>query len=261
MPARAMWKAEVVLDSLRVPVKLYAAVQDRKVHFRLLHEKDMTPVTQQMVDPVRDEPVPKEEIRRGIEIERGVFVLLNEEEQAKLEPPPSREIRVEQVVERTEVDERWFDRPYYLGPDGDADRYFAFAEALGGEERIAIARFTMRKKRYAGALHASGGYLMLETLRHTQEMVRIDALRTPADRAPDKRELALAEQLISALEDEFEPGAYRDEHREQVLALVESKAAGKVVHFPKEKVTKRARSLLEDLEASLKQGKKASGGN
>ena len=262
MTARAMWKAEVLLNTLRVPVKLYAAIQDTNVHFRMLHAKDMTPVTQQMVDPKRGEAVPKEEIRKGIEVERGGYVLLTEEEQASVEPPESREIRVEQVVDRAQVDERWYDRPYYLGPDGESDRYFALAEALAGDEHIAIARWTMRKKRYAGALHGSQGYLMLETLRNAEEIVRIDALRAPTHRAPDEREIALAEQLLAGLEDEFDPADYRDEHREQVLDLVETKAAGKVMKFPKEKVTRREGSLIEDLEASLKQGKrKASGGD
>jgi len=261
LTAKAMWTAEVSLGTIRVPVKLYAAVQDRKVHFRLLHAKDMMPVTQQMVDPVRKKPVPSEEIRKGIEVERGVYVLLSEEEQAALDPQQSREIRVEQVVDRAQVDERWFDRPYYLGPDGDADRYFALAEALAGDERIAVARWTMRKKQYVGALHGSQGYLMLESLRYAEEIVRIEALRPPAHRAPDKRELALAEQIIAALGGKFDAAAYRDEYREQLLALVESKAAGKIVQFPKKTVTQRTRSLLEELEGSLNQRRTASGGD
>ena len=260
MAARAMWKAEVNVHKLRVPVKLYAAVQDTQVHFRLLHAADTAPVKQQMVDPVTNEPVPAERIRRGLEVERGVFVVLTPEEQAALEPKPSREITIERVVDAAKVDERWFDRPYYLGPDGADEDYFALAQALDERDWIGIAHWTMRKKTYVGALHARSGYLMLETLRHTQELVAIESVRPPTSRAPDKRELALAEQLIGTLEDRFDPGEYHDEHREQVMALIEAKAKGRVVRFPKAPKRKETDSLTASLEASLKAGRKVSSG-
>ncbi|CAN5575757.1 Ku protein [soil metagenome] len=261
MAVRAMWKAEISIDALMVPVKLYSAVQDRSVRFRLLHKTDQMPVMQQMVAPGRNDPIPAEEIRKGIEIERGVYVMLTSDELAELEPQESREIRVEQVIDREQLDERWFDRTYYLGPDADTESYFALSESLAGDNCVAIARWTMRKKRYAGALHGAQGYLVLETLRFANEIVKIDVLRTPPNRAPDDREISLAEQLISALEDEFDAASYKDEYREQVLDLVEAKALGNVVTFPKEKVSRRKGSLVASLEASLKNGTRAASGS
>jgi DNA end-binding protein Ku len=256
-----MWKAEVEIDDIRVPVKLYAAVADAKVHFRLLHEKDNTPVKQQMVDPETDEPVAPELIQRGIEVERGVYVLLKPEEQAALEPKPSRSIAVERVVDADKIDERWFDRPYYLGPDGDDEGYFALAAALEKNSWIAIAHWVMRKKSYAGALYGSDGYLLLDTLRSAEEVVDIESIRPGVQGAPNPREIKLAEQLIGTLEDRFDAAAYKDEYREQVLALLEAKAHGKVVRFPKAARRKPTDSLLRDLEASLKGGgKRARGG-
>jgi DNA end-binding protein Ku len=255
-----MWKADLLIDDLRVPVKLYAAAQDSGVHFRLLHAADRSPVTQRMVDPVTDEPVAPEEIRRGIEVEKGVFVLLDDAERAELEPKPSRDIVVEQVVDRALVDERWFDRPYYLGPDGDDESYFALAAALEDKGQLGIARWTMRKKRYAGALHGRGGYLLLDTLRAAEEIVPLGAVRAPPDRAPDSREIALAEQLVATLEDRFDPAAYHDEHRERVLELIESKASGKTIRFEKRKPPKRTDDLTASLEASLAAGRKKAGG-
>jgi DNA end-binding protein Ku len=251
MTARAMWKAEVVADSFRVPVKVYAAVQDQNIHFRMLHSKDLTPVVQQMVDARNDQPIPKEQIKKGIEVDPGVFVMLTDEEQDSLDPPESREINVEQVVDREKVDERWYDRPYYLGPDGDTDSYFALAEAFAGDERIGISRWTMRKKRYVGALHSRDGYLLLDTLRFSEEVVDIEGMPAAGSRKPDERELALAEQIVGALEDEFQPDQYHDEYRAQVMKLIDSKGKGKVIRFPKEKVTKPDVSLMEALEASL----------
>jgi DNA end-binding protein Ku len=252
MSARAMWKADLALGELKVPVKLYAAVRDTKVHFRLLHAADHAPVTQQMVDPGTEQPVPSEQLEKAVPVERGVYVLLTKEEQTALAPKPSRLISVEQVVAQRAVDERWFDRPYYLGPDGDDEGYFALAEALKKREAIGIAHWALRNKRYVGALQASGGYLLLDTLRYAQEIVDVAAVRPGANRAPDKREIALAEQLIGALEDRFDANEFRDEYQEQLQGLLAAKAAGRVVRFPKAAKPKQSDSLVASLQASLK---------
>jgi DNA end-binding protein Ku len=255
-----MWKADLGIDELRIPVKLFAAVQDTKIHFRLLHAKDDTPVKQQMVDPATLKPVPPEDVARAVQVDRGTFVRLTKEELAALEPKASRAITVERVVAADKLDERWFDRPYYLGPDGGDDAYFAVAQTLEEKAWIGIAHWVMRGKSYAGALYGSDGYLLLDTLRNTEDVVEIEAVRTAPGRAPDPREIKLAEQLIGTLEGKFDPAAYRDEYRDKVLALLEAKAKGKVVRFPKAARKKPSDSLLKDLRASLKGGRRASGG-
>jgi DNA end-binding protein Ku len=252
MSARAMWKADLALGEIKVPVKLYAAVRDTKVHFRLLHAADHAPVKQQMIDPETEQPVVTEQLERAVAVDRGIYVLLTEEEQAALAPKPSRLISVEQAVPLGAVDERWYDRPYYLGPDGDDEGYFALAEALKKRGTIGIAHWVLRNKRYVGALQESGGYLLLETLRYAQEIVDVAAIRPGANRAPDKREIALAEQLIGALEDRFDPDEFRDEYQEQLKGLLAAKAAGKVVRFPKAPQREQPDSLVASLQASLK---------
>jgi DNA end-binding protein Ku len=261
MTARAMWKAELALGELKVPVKLYAAVRDTKVHFRLLHAADHAPVKQQMVDPESEQPVASADIKRAVAVDRGVYVVLTEEEQAALTPKPSRLISVEQVVATSAVDERWFDRPYFLGPDGDDEGYFAVAEVLAKRDAVGIAHWVLRNKRYVGALQASGGYLLLDTLRYAQELVAVDAVRPSANRSPDKREIALAEQLIGALEDRFDAAEFRDEYQDQLKGFLATKATGKVVRFPKAAKRERTDSLIAGLQASLKaQRKEASHG-
>jgi DNA end-binding protein Ku len=261
MPARAMWKAELGIGNVTVPVKLYAAVQDAQIHFRLLHAKDLLPVEQQMVDPVEDQRVAKEQIQRGIQVAEGTFVVLTDKDREQVEPKPSRRIEVEQLVDPTLLDFRWFERPYYLGPDGDDEGYFALAQALEDQGRLGIARWVMRKKHYRGALGARDGYLTLETLRASEELMQIERVVPPKNRAPDQRELKMAEQLIGMLEGPFEPEAYKDEYRERVLSLVEAKAKGRVVRLAKAAPRESEGSLLETLQASVQAGrKKASSG-
>src|ERR1041385_7214952 len=213
MAARAIWKGELKLSSTKLPVKLYSAVQDQTVRFHILEEKSKTRVKQHMVEADSGKEIPSEEIQKGFEVEPGTFVILDEEELAKLEPEASREIEITQFLPPSQIPPEYFDRPYYLGPDGDQAAYFAFAEALRKKEREGVARWVMRKQPYVGALRADGDYLMLDTLRHTEEVLSAKDLPRPAGRAPDKKELAMAKQLVELLKGEFDPTDYKDEYR------------------------------------------------
>jgi len=251
MAARAMWKAEVRAGELSVPVKMYAAVENQAVHFRLLDPRGKTPVRQRMVDPETGEEVGKDDVRRGVETESGAFLLLDEEDLEALEPEASRVIEVSGFVPAETLDHRWYDRPYYLGPDGDvADEYFALARALRQTEREGIARWTMRNKRYVGALRWEGDHLLLMTLRHAGEVVASSALPTPESAKPTAAERKMAEQLVATLREPFDPERHEDEYRQRVLELVEAKREGKVIRMPE-----RAPQPAEDesLETLLKQ--------
>jgi DNA end-binding protein Ku len=256
MMARAIWKGRIRFGDVDVPVKLYSAVQDRGIHFRLLHEKDMQPVQQQMVHPDTGRVVEHEDIRRAWQTEDGDLVILNDDELAELEPEASRDIEVTHFVAADAITHQWYDRPYYLGPDDDEDAYFALAAALGRKGREGVARWVMRKKEYVGVLRAAGEHLMLMTLRRAGEVVPASALQPPAGRALDRREVNMALQLVSALEDELDLSEFRDEYRDRVLELVEAKAEGKVVKFPEPPQRETGASLAEMLEKSVQGAKK-----
>ncbi len=260
MGARAIWKGVVCVGAERVPVRLYSAVQAAGVSFRLLHREDQSPVKQQLLAPDQARPVPPEEQRKGLEVEAGVFVVLRPEELRALQPPPSREIRVEEVIPAG-LDLRWFDHPYLLGPDGDEPGYFALAELLEARRRLAIVRWVMRRRHYQGALHARRGHLALSTLRHPEELVAVERVQVPAGRAPDRRELALAEQLVEALADDFDPAAYQDEHRARVRSLIEAKARGLQPALPRpEAAPAPSPDLAGALEASLRATRRSARG-
>jgi DNA end-binding protein Ku len=264
--ARAIWKGVIRIANgeagPELPVKLYSAVQDRQVRFHLLHAADGGRVQQRMIHPETGEVVPAEKIQKGFEAEPGVFVLLGEEELSALEPEPAREIRVTRFVDPEALAQQWYDRPYYLGPDGSRQAYFALAQALSTSGKEGVARWVMRKKRYLGALRPTGdGHLLLVTLRHAGEVITADQLEAPGGRAMDAKELELAKQLVAALEGSFDPADYRDDYRQRVLELVESKAKGKKLPAPKApRRPKKAPPLGEALEASLKAARKEAAG-
>ena len=255
MPARAIFKARVVAGTVKVPVKLYSAVEDRSVHFRLLHAKDDAPVRQAMVNPETDEVVAYDQTGRGFVTEEGAMVRLTSDELDEVSPEPSREIRLERMLPPDALDHRWYDRPYYLGPDGDDGPYAALATALGRSGREGLARWTMRGKRYLGVLRLHRERPMLITVRFEGEVIPVEALEAPRGADLDDKELAMARQLIGMLEGAFDPGAYHDAYRARVLELVEAKRAGGTVEAPPPRRERRPRDLTRALQASLKEAR------
>ncbi|MBW3552015.1 MAG: Ku protein [Gemmatimonadetes bacterium] len=249
--ARAIWKGVLRFGSAEVPVKLYSGVQDRSVHFRLLHEKTRRPVKQRMVDPLTGKEVPYDEVRRGYEVDEGLFVLLEEDELKELEPEKSRDIEVTRFLDPELINHQWYDRPYHLGPDGQDVDYFALMNALEKKGLEGVARWTMRNKEYLGALRAEEGHLVLITLRHAEEVIPASALEPPGGRKPESREMKMAQQLIDALAAEFDPTEWRDEYRDRVLELIEAKAEGKTLEFRQPAKRRATGDLAASLEASI----------
>lgn len=227
MTARAIWKGKLKIGSTSVPVDLYSAVVDKTVHFHILEERTKSRVKQHMVNPETNEEVPNDDIQKGYQVEPGAFVILTDEELEKLQPTPSREIEITRFVSPEQITSQWYDRPYYLGPDGDETAYFALVDALANKDKEGVARWVMRGKEYVGALRSQDDHLMLVTLRYADEVVAAEDLPEPGGRALDEKEIKMARQLVELLEGEFDPTEFKDEYRERVVEFMESKAKGK----------------------------------
>jgi DNA end-binding protein Ku len=254
MAARAIWKGVVRFEDVRAPVKLYSAVEDRNVRFKLLERRSKAPIAQQFVHPETDAVVPYEATRRGFVTDDDEIVVLHPDELARLEPPASRDIQVKQFVPPEAIDHRWYDRPYYLGPDGDLGVYTALARALATTGLEGVAQWTMRKKAYLGSLRVYRGYPVLVTLRSVEEVVPLEQVERPPEKPLDDRQLGMARQLLGMLEAPFEAETYRDEYRERVLALIESKRRGAKPPAPAPRKKRRAYDLDRALERSLQAG-------
>lgn len=255
MAARAIWTGVIRIDDLQVPVKLYSAAVERTVHFRLLHRKDQVPVRQQLVNPDTNDVVPFSEALRAYTTDSGKLVLLDKEELKEQAPQASRDIEILYFLDANQIDHRWYDRPYYLGPNGDDEAWQALAAALESDDKTGpvagLARWTMRGKSYTGALRLYHGYPMLMTMRNAEEVVPVEALEPPSGKELDEKELAMARQLIAMLEAPFEPEQYRDEYRDRVLALIETKQAGGAVKAVPHEQKPASSDLSDALEASL----------
>jgi DNA end-binding protein Ku len=256
--ARAIWSGTISFGLLNVPVKLYSAVARRDISLRQIRESDGARIRNRRVAEGTDEEVPYEQIVKAFEITDDRYVPLTKEELESLAPEKTRAIEVQDFVDLDQIDPIYFDSPYYLGPAQDAEKaYSLLAEAMQRSGKVAIARFVFRNKEHLAALRPDEGVLTLTTMRFADEVVPPGELDDvlPSERPKvAKREVEMAERLIDSLSAEFDPGAYRDEYREQLLALIERKAAGEDVlsaPAPEEPKPTGAPDLMSALEQSI----------
>jgi DNA end-binding protein Ku len=233
-----------------VPIKMYAAVEDRDIRFHVLQKTTKSRIKQEMVRENKEQ-VEKTQVRKGYEIEPGTFVIIEASELEQLKPKESRTINMLRFVPTSQLGNEWYERPYYLGPDGDAGLYFALAEALESRSMLGIARWSMRGKSYVGALSAHNGYLMLIKLRYAEGVLSADDLPSPTGRPLEAKELHMAEELIGALEGKFDPKEFRDEYRDRLASFINAKAKGKHPRLPEISERRTGGSLDQQLAKSL----------
>jgi DNA end-binding protein Ku len=255
--ARAIWSGSISFGLLNVPVKLYSAVSSQRVSFRELRESDGSRIRHKRVAEDDGKEVPYEKIVKGYEISPEQYVVLTREELEELDPKKTRAIEIQDFVDLDEIDPIYFDHPYYLGPEGGAERAYALlVRAMQEERKVAVARFVLRNKEHLAAIRPMDGVLTMATMRFADEVVspeQLDGVIPEDDVKPEKREVDMAKRLIDSLATDFEPDKYRDEYREELLALIERKAKGEaIVTQPTEepKPTK-APDLMAALEESL----------
>jgi DNA end-binding protein Ku len=256
--ARAIWSGSISFGLLNVPVKLYSAVARRGISLREIRESDSARIKHRRVAEGTDEEVPYDKITKAFEISKDRYVPLSKDELASLDPERSRAIEVQDFVEIAEIDPIYFDSPYYLGPaDGAEKAYSLLAQAMEESGKVAIARFVFRSKERLAAIRPGDGVLTLTTMRFADEVVppsELDDVLPSEKPKVAKREVQMAEQLIDSLTRSFDPSAYRDEYREELLAMIERKAAGEeIVAAPEgeEREATKAPDLMAALEQSI----------
>jgi len=255
---RAIWSGSISFGLLNVPIKLYSAVSRKNVSFRELRESDGSRIRHKRVAEADGEEVPYEEIVKGYEISPEQYVVVTRDELEEIDPKKTRAIEIQDFVDLDDIDPIYFDHPYYLGPDKGAEKaYSLLVKAMSDAKKVAIARFVLRNRENLAAIRPADNVLAMATMRFADEVVAPDELGEdviPQDgRKLDKREVDMAKQLIDSLTADFDPGKYRDEYREELLALIDRKAQGKAVVEPVSEEPKptKAPDLMAALEESL----------
>jgi DNA end-binding protein Ku len=255
--ARAIWSGTISFGLLNVPVKLYSAVSRKTIRFNELRESDNARVRHKRVAEGTDDEVSYDEIVKGYELTKDRYVTFSRDELAELDPAKTRTIEIQDFVDISEIDPIFFESPYYLGPAEGAEKaYSLLAEAMERSGKAAIARFVLRNREHLAAIRANDGVLTMTTMRFADEVVSPDELEDelPQEKPKvQKREVEMAEKLIDSLTSDFDPSQYRDEYREDLLAMIERKAEGKEVVAPsaEEPEPTKAPDLMAALEESI----------
>ncbi len=260
MPS-AIWTGSISFGLVQVPVRLIGATKSRDVSFNQLEEGTGARIRYKKVSDATGEEVPPDKIKRGYEISKGRYVMIEPDELDVLKPKGSHAIEIEEFVDLDKIDPLYFEQPYYLVPDAKGVKpYKLLVEAMAELNKVAIGRIIVRSKERLVAIRTVDGMLCIETMRYADEVVSRDNL-VPDDGDIDltERELAMARQLVESLaSDHFEPEKYHDQYREQVLDLIERKAAGEsITAEPTAEPPAKVLDLVAALEASLAKAQNA----
>jgi DNA end-binding protein Ku len=248
---RAIWSGSITFGLVNVPVRLYSAIEEHKLHFHWVHRKDDSPIGYQKVCKAEDMPVPEDEIVKAFEFEKGEYVYMDDEDFEAARAEGYKTIDIGDFVPYEQIDPIYFSKTYYVGPqEGSEKVYSLLVRAMEESGLAAIAKFVMRDRQNLGCLRIRDGVITLEQLYFADEIRSIDEIK-PADGKVSKQELAMAEQLIDSFAGEFEPQKYKDTYREALCDIIRAKRKGKEVHVAKPPTEEEPPDLLEALRASI----------
>jgi DNA end-binding protein Ku len=250
-----MWSGNITFGLVHIPVKLYAATEDRDVKFHQVHLADGGRIKYERRCQACGEVVTFAEIGKGFEDETGRRVIIADEELDGLQVPHGKDVEIVQFVPTGQIDPVIFERPYYLEPaTGAAKPYVLLRQALEQTDRIAVVQLALRKRSRLAVLRVRDDVIVLQTMLWPDE-VRMPHFQGIGDEdvAVRPQELAMAGSLVESLGGDFDPGEYRDEYREAVLELVTQRLAGEDVILPPSTEAAQESGTVVDLMAALQE--------
>lgn len=252
---RAIWSGALSFGLVNIPVKLYSAVTAESLDFDLLRKADLSPIKYVRVARADGREVPYDDIVRGYQYRKGDYVVLTEDDFRKADPRKTSTIEISDFVKREEVDDIYFEKPYYLEPvPGAVKPYALLVASLKQSGKVALARFVIRTKEHLGVVKPEGDLLVLEQLRFASEIKPPAGLKIPSRESASEREIEMALQLIEQMSAHFNPNNYKDAYREELLELIQEKAEKGTVQPRGEQVqATEFANLMAELKKSLKQ--------
>ena len=255
---RAIWTGAITVGLLNIPVKLIPAVRVKGISFNQIDEKTHSRIRYQKVAEATDELVESEHIVKGFDMGDGHYVIISDDDLAPLAPAKSKEIGVDVFVSSDQIPDVMYDAGYIIQPGKIAKPYALLARALADTGKVAVGKFVMRQKEYLAAIRSDGEHLTLSTLVFPDEVVdpaTVEGLENLDAVSLTDRELSMANSLVEALSDPFEPDNFRDTYRASVMELIEAKAAGKTLTIEPAPERADVIDLAAALEASVEAAK------
>lgn len=254
MAARPTWKGYLKISLVNIPVRVFPATDAAAtISFNQLHRECGTRIQQKKWCPNCQVEVAQTDLAKGYEFEKGKYVVLDEEDIAKVRPESTRVINIVQFADASMIDPVYVERPYYLAPDGNvaAEAFAVMREGMAG--KAAIGKVALYGREYLVAIQPREKGLVMYTLRHAQEvrsMGAIDELdHVPSKIKPD--EVKLAKQVIGNFETGGDLTQYKDEYQAELRKMIDAKVAGEEIIAPTEEAPPKVVNLMDALRQSL----------
>jgi DNA end-binding protein Ku len=257
--ARALWKGSISFGLVNIPIELHTAVRNHRPKFRMLHATDKSPVKFERVCIRDGHTVAWEDLVKGYEYSKGRFVVLTKEDFQAAAVEKTRTVDIIDFVKADEIDDRFFETPYYLVPAKGGERAYALLrEAIRESERIGIAKFILRDAQHLAAVEVIEQAIVLSVMRFADELVDAGQFEFPSDEGLRKPELDMAKALVNSLAAEWDPSKYTDQYRENLMRVIQAKLKGKEAEL--EPVSEPRQAEVVDLMERLRRSLEQSGG-
>jgi DNA end-binding protein Ku len=227
---RAIWKGSISFGLVYIPIAVYPATREEKLSFRQLRSTDLSPIKYKKVAEADSREVSADQIVKGFEYERGQYVVLKEEDFAKVKIESTHSIDITDFVDLGQVDPKFFYKPYFLEPQKGGEKAYALLHrALTGTGKIGIAKVVISNREHLSSVKSDGLFLILELMHFASEILSPEELKNGPTSAITEKELKMAQSLIESMSVPWEPEKYRDEYRTAVMEMIEQKAQHKEI--------------------------------
>jgi DNA end-binding protein Ku len=257
---RAIWKGAISFGLVSIPISLYPATRREELKFRLLRAKDLSPVNYKRVAETDGKEVPWDQIVKGYEYEKGKFVVIKDEDFARVDVEATQTVDILNVVKLEEINPLLFSKPYFMQVERGGEKAYALLrESLEAAGKVGISKVVIKERQHLAAIKPQHHGLMLELMRFPDEVVDADEFKPPTTRASSAAERRMATQLIESMSVKWNPAAYHDDYREALQALIDKKIEKGGENLPaprKARKTTQAIDLVSVLQQSIQAAKR-----
>lgn len=249
--ATSIWKGHLTFGLVSLPVRLFTAARSETISFNQLHKADNSRIKQVLYCQTEDKPIPRSEIVKGYEYEKGRYVVIEDEEIRKVAPKTAKVMEIQEFVKATDVDPVYLESSYYMAPDEGGEKpYTLLFEALRQTGYVGIAKVAMHNREHVVILRPGKKGMLLHTMYYADEVRSADEFRTDITAIKDK-ELALARSLVESLAEEFQPEKYHDTYRDNLRTMIQARIEGQAIVETPETHIAPVIDIMEALKKSL----------
>ncbi len=245
---RPIWKGAISFGLVNIPITLYPATKSEDLRFKFLRKTDLSPINNKRVAEADGKEVAWEDIVRGYEHDKGKFVVLKDEDFARVDVEATQTVDIREFVGLDEINPMFFSKPYYMEPSKGGDKaYGLLRDVLRETGKVGIARVVIKTREHLAAVKAQKDALVLELMHFNNELIDSTELDVPGNVKLAKKEMEMAKQLVGSMTGKWNPESYKDEYREALMEVIEEKVAagGKDLKPAKKQTPAKATNVID----------------